>query len=64
MDVAACGPGTWGRPRKAAQTAPQICAALGRDLTGEERARHLPGLSDNPVCAGIVGERAGSRGAD
>ncbi|UJV43661.1 nSTAND1 domain-containing NTPase [Streptomyces sp. AMCC400023] len=28
----------------------KICTAVGRDLTAEERATHLPGQSSGPVC--------------
>ncbi len=39
----------------------RICGAFGRDFTAEERARHLPGLSDDAACAGAVDEGGTSR---
>ncbi|QUX31793.1 WD40 repeat domain-containing protein [Nocardiopsis akebiae] len=45
----------------AEEAAARICGAFGRDFTVEERALHLPGLSDGPACAGAVGEGGTSR---
>lgn len=48
----------------AEEAAAQICDAFGRNFTADERALHLPGLSDDPACPGIVDESGTSHNGD
>ncbi len=48
----------------AEESVARICGAFGRDFTAEERALHLPGLSGDPACPGVVGEDGVSRDDD